>query len=75
VTWRREHADVVREGGQLGTVVVRAWVEPGGNPDDVRARVLIITSPGADLRELGVAAGMDEVLALVSEGLVSAVLG
>jgi hypothetical protein len=36
--------------------------------------VLIITGPHADMRELGVAAGLDEVLELVSEGLASVAL-
>ena len=75
MTYLGQHAGVARKRGQLGTLVVRAWVEPGGSPADVRARVLIITGPGADMRELGVAAGLDEVLELVSEGLVSVARG
>ena len=71
MTSRAQHAGVARRRSQLGTVVVRAWVDPGGSPTDVRARVLIITGPDADMRELGVAAGLDEVLELVSEGLES----
>ena len=75
MTFVGQHAGVARTRSRLGTVVVRAWVEPGGSPTDVRARVLIITGPGGDLRELGVAAGLDEVLELVSEGLVSVARG
>jgi hypothetical protein len=75
VTFTRHDAGVARKRSQLGTVVVRAWVEPGASPSDVRARVLIIEGPGADMRELGAAAGLDEVLELVSEGLVSVARG
>ena len=75
MTYVGQHAGVARARSRLGTVVVRAWVEPGGTASDVRARVLIVTGPEGDLRELGVAAGLDEVLELVSEGLVSVVRG
>jgi len=56
-------------GGLLGTVVVRAWVEPEGTVSDLRARVLVVRSTRDELEEIGVAAGFDAVLALVSEGL------
>jgi hypothetical protein len=56
-------------GGLLGTVVVRAWLEPGCAVEDVRARVLVVTSTNSEFHEVGVAAGLEAVLALVSQGL------
>jgi hypothetical protein len=65
-----EHAGVTPSGGGLlGTVVVRAWLEPGNTVEDVRARVLVVRSTDSEFREVGVAAGLDAVLALVSQGL------
>ncbi len=55
--------------GLLGTVVVRAWIEAGDEAEDVRARVLVVRGTQAELQEIGVAAGIDAVLSLVSEGL------
>lgn len=55
--------------GRLGTVVVRAWVEPGQDVSDVRARVLFVGDPTVEMEEVGVAAGLDEVLSLVAEAL------
>ena len=56
-------------GGLLGTVVVRAWIEAGAGTEDVWARVLVVRGTEAELQEVGVAAGLDAVLSLVSEGL------
>jgi hypothetical protein len=56
-------------GGLLGTVVVRAWLEPGSTVEDVRARVLVVRSTDTEFQEVGVAAGLDAVLTLVSQGL------
>lgn len=53
----------------VGTLVVRAWVEADVGPKDLRARVLAITGQGSDMQEVGVAAGMQEILELVEEGL------
>jgi hypothetical protein len=50
-------------------VVVRAWLEPGSEVEDVRARVLVVRSTDAQFHEIGVAAGLEAVLALVSQGL------
>lgn len=52
-------------------MVVRAWVDPGADAHDVRARVLLIREPDAVPHELGVAAGLDQVIALVSEALLA----
>ncbi len=54
---------------RLATVVVRAWVEPGHDVADVRARVLAVGGPQSEMSEVGVAAGLDEVLDLVAEAL------
>jgi hypothetical protein len=54
---------------RLGTVVVRAWVEPGGDVADVRARVLFVGGRAEEMTEVGVAAGLDEVVGLVVEAL------
>ena len=54
-----------------GTVVVRAWVEPGSPAEDVRARVLVIIGPNAEVAEIGAAAGLDDVLSLVADGLLT----
>jgi hypothetical protein len=54
---------------RLGTVVVRAWVEPGHAVADIRARVLLVAGREAELQEVGVAAGLDEVVSLVVEAL------
>jgi hypothetical protein len=56
---------------QIGTVVVRAWVEPGSPAEDVRARVLVVRGAHAETDEIGAAAGLDEVLTLVSDALAS----
>lgn len=56
-------------GGTLGTVIVRFWVESGSPPTDVRARVLVVRGADAELQEIGVAAGVEAVLSLVSRGL------
>ena len=53
----------------MGTLVVRAWAESGSAPGAVRARVLIISGPDAQVREIGVAAGVDSILRLVADGL------
>lgn len=58
-------------GGALGTVVVRAWLEEASTPTEVRARVLVVRGTDPDLHEIGSAAGLDAVLALVTEGLLS----
>ena len=50
-------------------MVVRAWLEPGCQIEDVRARVLVVRSTDAEFHEVGVAAGLDAVLDLVSRGL------
>lgn len=50
-------------------MVVRAWLEPGSEVEDVRARVLVVRSTDNEFHEVGVAAGLDAVLALVSQGL------
>lgn len=57
----------------VGTVVVRAWVEPNAGPKGLRARVLAITGQDSDLQELGVAAGLPAILALVEKALHTAV--
>jgi hypothetical protein len=56
---------------QLGSVVVRAWVEPDAPARDVRARVLLIREPDAVPQEIGVGAGIDQVLELVSDAVLS----
>lgn len=56
---------------QLGTVVIRAWVEPGHQVADVRARVLFVGERAEEMTEVGVAAGLDEVVGLVIEALSS----
>jgi hypothetical protein len=48
--------------GRLGTVVVRAWVEPGRDVADVRARVLFVGGRAEEMTEVGVAAGHDHGL-------------
>lgn len=53
----------------MGTLVVRAWAESGSAAGAVRARVLIISGPEAEAREIGVAAGMGSILDLVADGL------
>jgi hypothetical protein len=50
-------------------VVVRAWVEPGRDVADVRARVLFVGGRADEMTEVGVAAGLDEVVGLVVEAL------
>ncbi len=52
-------------------MVVRAWIEPESAATDIRARVLVIRGAHAETDELGAAAGLDEVLTLVSDALVS----
>jgi hypothetical protein len=54
-------------------VVVRAWVEPEAGPKSLRARVLAITGHDADMQEVGVAAGLPAILALVEEAIRAAV--
>jgi hypothetical protein len=58
-------------GGALGTVVVRAWIEEGGAAREIRARVLVVRGSDPVLHEIGAAAGLDAVLSLVTEGLLS----
>lgn len=58
-----------RGSGLLGTVVVRAWLEPDSTVSEVRARVLVIHGVEAELHEAGMAAGLDAVLELISEAL------
>jgi hypothetical protein len=53
----------------MGTLVVRAWAESGSGGDQVRARVLAISGPDAQMQELGVAAGIDSILELIADGL------
>ncbi len=53
----------------MGTLVVRAWVEPDAGPKGVRARILAITGQDGDMQELGVAAGLSAILELVGEAL------
>jgi hypothetical protein len=53
----------------MGTLVVRAWAESGSSPSAVRARVLVISGPDAQVREIGVAAGVESILELVADGL------
>jgi hypothetical protein len=55
--------------GTVGALVVRAWVEPGGGPGGIRARVLAINGPESKMHELGVATGMPAILELVEQGL------
>lgn len=50
-------------------MVVRAWLEPDSTVSQIRARVLVIHGVGAELHEIGVAAGLDAVLELTSEAL------
>jgi hypothetical protein len=59
---------------RTGTLVVRAWVEDAPGQEQLRARVLAISGPGAHTSELGVAAGLDDILELIADGLTS-VLG
>ena len=54
------------------SVVVRAWAERGAGRAGVRARVLVIDGTGANLQEVGVAAGEEAVARLVIEGIVDA---
>jgi hypothetical protein len=54
---------------RVGTLVVRAWAEPGSDPQSLRARVLAISGPDSQTEELGVAAGMTAILDLVADGL------
>ncbi|MGO4362958.1 hypothetical protein [Terrabacter sp. RAF57] len=54
---------------RTGTVVVRAWLEPESTIRDIRARVLVIRGTAAETDEVGAAAGIDEVLTLVSDAL------
>jgi hypothetical protein len=65
----RQHAPVSPTTGRLGTVVVRAWVEPGRDVADVRARVLFVGGRAEEMTEVGVAAGLDDVVSLVVEAL------
>ena len=53
----------------MGTLVVRAWVESGSGSDQVRARVLAISGPDAQMQEIGVAVGIDSILELIADGL------
>lgn len=53
----------------MGTLVVRAWAESGSGADQVRARVLAISGPDAQMQEIGVAAGIDSILELIADGL------
>jgi len=53
----------------MGTLVVRAWAESGSTREEVRARVLVISGPDSQTREIGIAAGMDSILELVADGL------
>lgn len=53
----------------MGTLVIRAWAESGSSPGAVRARVLIISGPDSQAREIGVAAGVAAILDLVADGL------
>jgi hypothetical protein len=53
----------------MGTLVVRAWAESGSGSGQVRARVLAISGPDAQMEEIGVAAGMDSILELIADGL------
>ena len=55
--------------GTVGTVVIRAWVEADGGPGEIRARVLAISGPEAEMQNLGAAAGMPAILKLVDQGL------
>jgi hypothetical protein len=48
---------------------VRAWVEPGRDVADVRARVLFVGGRAEEMTEVGVGAGLDEVVGLVVEAL------
>lgn len=66
------HSDrVSRRRPRIGTVVIRAWVEPDGTAGEVRARVLVIHGTAAETDEVGAAAGLDQVLTLVSDALTS----
>ncbi len=67
---RHDHPVTAR----TGTLVVRAWTEDAPGQERLRARVLAISGPEAHTRELGVAAGLDNILELVADGL-TAVLG
>jgi hypothetical protein len=53
----------------MGTLVVRAWVEPHDGTKGLRARVLAISGQYSDTEEVGVAAGLPAILVLVEEGL------
>ena len=53
----------------VGTLVVRAWAEPGTGPQRIRARVLAIIGSEAETQEVGVAMGIASILDLVAEGL------
>lgn len=55
----------------LGTVVIRAWIEPYADARDVRARVLLIREFDVAPQEVGVAAGLDQLLALVSKAVLA----
>lgn len=48
---------------------MRAWLEPESTIRDIRARVLVIRGTAAETDEVGAAAGIDEVLTLVSDAL------
>lgn len=50
-------------------MVVRAWIEPDSPAADIRARVLVIRGAQAETDEIGAAAGLDEVLTLVTDAL------
>jgi hypothetical protein len=52
-------------------VVVRAWLEPESAADDIRARVLVLRGAQAETDEIGAAAGLEAVLSLVRDALVS----
>ena len=54
-------------------MVVRAWVEPDSTAADIRARVLVIRGPHAETDEIGAAAGLEDLLTLVSDALISIV--
>jgi hypothetical protein len=56
-------------GGTTGTLIVRAWIEPDAGPKGLRARVQAISGPGSEMQELGVAAGLQDIIDLVQVGL------
>ena len=56
-------------GRTLGTLVVRAWIEPDAGPKGLRARVQAISGPGSEMQELGAASGLPDIIDLVEQGL------